>query len=131
VHFTNIPQRMHRPLDDLRSFDELATVTFIVPDVDDDMHDGSVAEGDAWAARRLTPLLRWAATHDTLVIFTWDEGYDEDNSIPTMFVGPMVRPGRYPERIDHLNVLRTLEALFGLAPTGAAARVAPITAIWR
>jgi acid phosphatase len=131
VHFTNIPQRLHRPLDALRSFDDLATVTFVVPNVDDDMHDGSVAEGDAWAAAHLAPLLRWAATHDTLVIFTWDEGYDRDNSIPTMFVGPMVRPGRYPERIDHVRVLRTLEDLYGLAPTGAAAHAAPIVDVWR
>ena len=71
------------------------------------------------------------ATHDTLVVFTWDEGYDLPNSIPTMFVGPMIRAGRYSERIDHFNVLRTLEDLYGLAPTGKAANAAPITDVWR
>jgi len=35
----------------LTSFDDLPTVTFIVPNVDDDMHDGTVREGDAWAPR--------------------------------------------------------------------------------
>ena len=94
----------------------VADVTFIVPDVDDDMHDGTVKEGDDWAAEHLTPLLKWAATHDTLVVFTWDEGFDALNSIPTMFVGPMVRAGRYTERIDHYRVLRTLEDLYGLTP---------------
>jgi acid phosphatase len=131
VHFSNIPQRLHRPLAALRSFAALATVTFVVPDVDHDMHDGSVAQGDAWAARSVAPLLRWAATHDTLVILTWDEGFDRSNSIPTLFAGPMVRSGRYPERIDHYRVLRTLEDLYGLAPTGAAAHAAPIADIWR
>jgi acid phosphatase len=131
VHFTNVPQRLHRPLDALTSFDALATVTFIVPDVDDDMHDGTVRQGDDWAQRRLAPLLKWAAAHDTLVVFTWDEGFDATNSIPTMFVGPMVRAGRYAERIDHYRVLRTLEDMYGLAPTGEAAAVAPITAVWR
>jgi acid phosphatase len=131
THFTNIPQRSHMPLDDLTSFDALPTVTFIVPDVDDDMHDGTVKEADDWAHAHLTPLLKWAAAHDTLVVFTWDEGYDKANSIPTMFVGPMVKPGRYPERIDHFNVLRTLEDLYGLTPTGEAARVAPIADVWR
>jgi hypothetical protein len=43
----------------------------------------------------------------------------------------MVRPGRYAQRVDHLNVLRTLEDMYGLAPTGAAARVAPISDCWR
>jgi phosphatidylinositol-3-phosphatase len=131
THFTNVPQQLHRPLDDLTSFAHLPTITFIVPDVDDDMHDGTVKEGDNWAESHLTPLLKWAATHDTLVVFTWDEGFDAANSIPTMFVGPMVRAGRYPERIDHYRVLRTLEDLYGLTPTGKAATVAPIAGIWR
>jgi acid phosphatase len=131
THFTNVPQALHRPLDDLTSFDALPTVAFIVPDVDDDMHDGTVEAADEWADAHLTPLLKWAATHDTLVIFTWDEGFDANNSIPTMFVGPMVRAGRYTERIDHYRVLRTLEDLFGLAPSGNAATVAPITDVWR
>ncbi len=131
THFTNFPQHLHRPLDDLTSFDALPTVTFIVPDVDDDMHDGTVREADDWAEAHLTPLLKWAATHDTLVVFTWDEGYDRANSIPTMFVGPMIKPGRYPERIDHFNVLRTLEDLYGLPPSGKAARAAPIADVWR
>lgn len=131
THFSNIPQRLHQPLGALTSFDALPTVAFIVPDVDDDMHDGTVKEGDDWAEAHLTPLLRWAAAHDTLVVFTWDEGYDPDNSIPTMFVGPMIRAGRYPERIDHYRVLRTLEDMYGLAPTGKAAQVAPIADVWK
>jgi acid phosphatase len=131
THFTNIPQRLHQPLAALTSFDALPTVSFIVPNVDDDMHDGTTKEGDDWAESHLTPLLQWAATHDTLVIFTWDEGFDRLNSIPTMFVGPMIRAGSYPERIDHYRVLRTLEDLYGLKPTGKAAGVAPITRIWK
>jgi acid phosphatase len=131
THFTNVPQALHRPLDALTSFDALPTVTFVVPDVDDDMHDGTVREGDDWAREHLAPLLAWADAHDTLVVFTWDEGFDARNSIPTMFVGPMVRAGSYTERIDHLRVLRTLEQMYGLAPTGKAAAVAPITDVWR
>jgi acid phosphatase len=60
-----------------------------------------------------------------------DEGYDEANDIPTFFVGPMVKPGRYAERIDHYNVLRTLEDAYRLTPTGNSARVAPITDCWK
>jgi hypothetical protein len=131
THFSNIAQSLHRPLDDLTSFEKLPTVTFIVPDVDDDMHDGTIKEGDDWAEAHLAPLLKWAATHDTLVIFTWDEGFDSRNSIPTIFIGPMVRAGRYTRRIDHFNVLRTIEDMYGLKPTGGAAEVPAITGIWR
>lgn len=131
THFSNVSQQLHRPLTALTSFDALPTVTFIVPDVQNDMHSGTIREGDDWAKKHLGPLLAWAATHDTLVVFTWDEGYDQANSIPTMFVGPMIRAGRYTERIDHYRVLRTLENLYGLKPTGKAATVAPITSIWK
>src|SRR5271156_954945 len=131
VAFSNVPKSASEPLDDLPHYDALPTVAFIIPDVDDDMHDGTIAEGDDWLAKHLTPLLAWAGTHDALVVLTWDEGYDRANSIPTIFYGPMVRPGRYPERIDHYNVLRTLEDIYGLSRTGRAATVAPIADVWK
>lgn len=131
VHFSNVPQSLHHPLKELPAFDQLPTVSFIVPDIDDDMHDGTVREGDDWANTHLAPLMRWAATHNTLVIVTWDEGYDDANSIPTLFIGPMVKAGRYSKRINHLNVLRTVEAMYGLPFSGKAAGVATITNVWR
>lgn len=132
VEFKNVPQQLHRPFKALRSYDrDLATVTFIIPNMIDDMHDAPVATGDAWARTYVDPLVRWAATHDTLLIFTWDEGYDKPNSVPTFFVGPMVKPGRYGGRIDHYTVLRTVEEMYGLPPSGAAARAKAIANVWR
>lgn len=131
VHFSNVPQALHRPFADLHSYDALPALTFVVPNVDDDMHDGTVKMGDDWARVHLDPLVRWARTHDTLVIFTWDEGIEADNDIPTFFVGPMVRSGEYAERIDHYRLLRTLEEMYGLAPTGRAAQAEPIVDCWR
>lgn len=131
VHFSNVPQRLHRPFSDLRSYDGLPTVTFIVPNVDDDMHDGSVAMGDAWARQHLDALVRWAESHDSLVVFTWDEGFGRVNAIPTFFVGPMVRAGTYSEPVDHYRLLRTIEEMYGLRPTGRAASVAPIANCWK
>jgi acid phosphatase len=131
VHFSNVPQTLHHPFSALRSYDSLPTITFIVPDQDDDMHDGTVRQADDWARTHLDPLVRWARTHDTLVIFTWDEGIDDANSIPTFFVGPMVRQDAYAERIDHYRLLRTLEDMYALRPTGRAAAAQPIVNCWR
>ncbi len=130
VAFTNLPASTGRPFRVLPAYSHLPTVSFIVPDVDDDMHDGTIAQGDTWLKHHVEGLVGWAAAHDTLLILTWDEGYDRDNTIPTILLGPMVRPGRYGKRIDHYNVLRTIEDMYGLAPTGAAARVAPLDC-WR
>jgi phosphatidylinositol-3-phosphatase len=131
VHFSNVPPSLNLRLSDLPPYARLPTVAFVIPNLDDDMHDGTIEEGDDWLGRRLGPLIAWSQEHDTLVVLTWDEGYDDANDIPTLFLGPMVRPARYAERIDHFRVLRTLEDAYHLAPTGNAARVAPITDCWR
>ena len=131
VEFANVPQAFHRPFAALPSYDRLPTVTFIVPNLTNDMHDAPVPVGDAWARTVLAPLFRWADAHDTLVIVTWDEGYDDANSTPTFFYGPMVRAGRSAERIDHYRVLRTVEDMYGLTPSGHAAQARPIANVWR
>ncbi|MBD5636045.1 MAG: acid phosphatase [Candidatus Eremiobacteraeota bacterium] len=132
VAFDNVPKADSLPFDALpRSYDALPTVSILIPDVDDDMHDGTIDAGDTWLEKHVRPLLAWADAHDTLVILTWDEGYDAHNTIPTIFYGPMVKPGRYSERVDHFNTLRTLEDMYGLQRTGAAAHAAPIADCWK
>ncbi|HMD02624.1 MAG TPA: alkaline phosphatase family protein [Candidatus Baltobacteraceae bacterium] len=131
VHFSNVPASANLPLAQLPAPSALPTVAIIVPDLDDDMHDGTVKEGDDWLVRHLAGLLSWAGKNDTLVIVTWDEGFDRSNTIPTIFAGPMVKAGRYGEHVTHYRVLRTIEDLLGLAPSGRAADVAPIADVWR
>lgn len=130
--FANVPARDAVPFSALRSYDTLPDVAFVIPDLDHDMHDGSIARGDAWARAHLAPLIAWARTHDTLVVITWDESSAPlSNHIPTLFVGPMVRPGRYGEVISHDRVLRTIEDLFGLAHAGSSATAQPIVDCWK
>jgi len=131
VHFSNVPASENLPFSAFPAFDKLPTVAFVIPDVEDDMHDGSIAEGDAWLAKQLGPMIAWAATHNGLVVLTWDEGYDPENSIPMIFYGSMVRPGRYSEPVDHYRVLRTLEDLYRLPHAGLSGGVTPITDCWR
>jgi acid phosphatase len=131
VQFSNVPARDNRPLGALRSFDTLPDVAYVIPNIDDDMHDGTVAQGDAWLRTHIGPLVHWAASHDALLVVTWDEGFDPANHIVTLFAGPMVRPGTYGEHVTHFRVLRTIETLEGLQPTGKAADVAPIEDCWR
>jgi len=130
VAFSNVPPVDAKSFVALPAYNLLPTVAFVIPDVDDDMHDGTIAAGDQWLRSHLASLVAWADSHDSLVVLTWDEGYDAADSIPTMFYGPMVKPGRYAERIDHYNVLRTLEDAYRLRPTGEAAKVAPVDC-WR
>lgn len=131
THFTNVPATLAVPFSTLRSYDSLPSVAFLIPNLLDDMHSASIERGDAWLKTHVDPLVRWAAKHDTLIVLTWDESdTPSGNHIPTIFVGPMVKPGRYDEAVDHYRVLRTVEELFALPHAGAAGAVAPITDIW-
>ncbi|MFN0280381.1 MAG: alkaline phosphatase family protein [Kineosporiaceae bacterium] len=110
----------------------LPTVSFVVPDLCHDTHDCPVRQGDAWLRDTLDGYVTWAATHNSLLVITYDEDDSKTpgNHIPTHFVGPMVRPGRYDTLGNHYTLLRTVESLYGLPPIGRAAGQAPLTQIW-
>jgi hypothetical protein len=102
-----------------------------VPNQLNDMHDGSIAQGDAWVSNNLSAYYQWAQTHNSLLIVTFDEDDSSaSNQIFTLFVGPMVAAGQYSNRINHFNVLRTIEDMYGLTHAGAAASATPITVGW-
>ncbi|HEY3919350.1 MAG TPA: alkaline phosphatase family protein [Stellaceae bacterium] len=113
------------------NFADLPTVAFVVPDLDDDMHDGTIEQGNDWAEKHLAAYTQWARTHNSLLIVTFDEDDDgAQNRIPTIIVGAHVTPGRYPQRINHYTVLRTILAMYGLPPLANSVGQTPITGIW-
>jgi len=110
----------------------LPTVSFVIPDLQHDMHDGTVRQADDWLRANLGGYVQWARSHDSVLLVTWDEDDDTPaNRIPTLIVGAHVRPGVYTEAVDHYRLLRTIEALYGLPTAGQSARRAPITDIWQ
>ena len=130
--FSNVPDSEILPFSALPPYAKLPTVSFIIPNLLDDMHSASVSRGDAWLRTHAGPLISWAMQHDTLVIITWDESDDAvDNHIPTIFIGPMVKQGRSADPISHYNVLRTIEQMYGLQYAGRSAQAAPIAGIWK
>ena len=132
VNFPNVPSNLNRPYSSFPSdFSQLPDLCFVVPNVDNDMHDGTIAQADTWLQSNFDSYVQWAKSHNSLFILTFDEDDDsQHNQIATMFVGAMVRPGQYSERIGHYNVLRTLLDMFGLAPMGNAVSAQPITDVW-
>ncbi|MEV7026015.1 alkaline phosphatase family protein [Kitasatospora sp. NPDC093558] len=133
VDFAALPAAVNQPFSAFPGdYAALPALSFVVPNLAHDMHDGSVRDGDAWLRDHLGGYADWARGHNSLLVVTWDEDdNDQGNRIPTLVVGPQVTPGSYDERIDHYRLLRTLEDAFGLPPSGAAAGAAPIGDIWR
>jgi acid phosphatase len=124
----------------------LPTVAFVIPDQDHDMHNGTVQDsvpaGDRWLAQNLDRYYRWAKTHNSLLIVTWDENDNvtnylgltdpavvengspqrrvAQNRIATIISGAHIKPGFVePTAATHVTLLRTIEAMYGLARSGA------------
>ena len=103
------------------------------------MHDGSVRDGDRWLQTYMDGYAQWARSHNSLLIVTWDEdavdGQAKDQWIATVLVGANLKPGRYDERLNHYNLLRMVEDMYGLPYcTNADKTATPITdvfAAWR
>ncbi len=133
----SVPAGENRPWSDFPSdFEGLPTVSYVIPNQLHDMHDGKdpqrIKDGDTWLETHLEPYVRWAHAHNSLLIVTWDEDDGKsDNHIPTILVGPMVRPGRYGKKVDHYTLLRTILDMYGARPIGLTQHTMPIRSIWK
>jgi phosphatidylinositol-3-phosphatase len=122
-------QAMVTTLDSRRS----PAFVWITPDLVHDMHDGSVAEGDAWLRANLPNVLSspWFADHGTVVI-TMDENDAESSGsccgsaaggrVPMIVISANARGrGAIATPGDHYSTLRTTEEAFGLHVLGNSA----------
>jgi acid phosphatase len=131
TNFTNVPASASQPMAAFTGDGSLPTVSFVVPSLDNDMHDGSIAAADNWLAARLSGYANWAKANNSLLIVTWDEDDDHaDNHIATIFYGAGIRPGSYDTPINHYSVLSTIQEIYGLPKTGQAANTPAIAGIW-
>ena len=134
TNFSNVPGSDSLPFTSFpssASFSSLPTVSWVIPNLLDDMHDGTIAEGDTWLQNNINSYAQWAKSHNSLLIVTWDEDdSSQANQIPTIFYGANLTPGTYSNKINHFSVLRTIEDMYGLPYAGAAASATSITNVW-
>jgi phosphatidylinositol-3-phosphatase len=134
VDFTNVPGAVNRVYHGL-PVTPMPAVSWVTPNLCNDMHDCSASRGDAWLSANLPPIIAWNAHHDGVLIVTWDEAEpdaDGTNHIPTVLVGPMLKAGFIDRRpVDHYAVLRTIEASFGLPCIASECQSSVLEGIWR
>ncbi len=134
--FQNVPAAVNLPFSAFPSsaWDSLPTVSFVVPDLDNDMHDGSVARGDLWLRDNLDAYAQWAPRHNSLLVVTFDEGTGrvDPAAVPigTILLGAQVRRGRFDVPVTHYSLLRMVEELYGLPPMGKEGNAPRIDGIW-
>jgi acid phosphatase len=133
VNFTNVPAAANQSFATFGpDYATLPTVSIVVPNLCNDMHDCGVRTGDTWIKNKLDGFVQWAQTHNSLLVLTWDEAEDAspNNQIPLIFAGPMIKAGQYNEPVNHYHLLRTLEDIYHLTPTGQAGNNSAITDVW-
>jgi phosphatidylinositol-3-phosphatase len=120
----------------------LPAFSFITPNLLDDMHDGTIADGVTRLANNLPTILNSAAYQggSTAVFITWDEGSGgstvescatntSDNScrVPMIVISPSTPAGATSATLfNHYSLLGTTEQLLGLAKLGQAASQATL-----
>jgi hypothetical protein len=109
-------------------FAGLPSVSIVVPNNDDNMHDGTILQGDTWLQTNLGTYASWAKDNNSLLVVTFDEDNSASrNRIPTLFYGANVVAGATVNGTWTLhNLLRTVEAANGTAHAAAANDVRPI-----
>jgi phosphatidylinositol-3-phosphatase len=121
ISFTDIstsPPRC-RNITDFTHFDPAtADFEFIAPNLCNDMHDCSVATGDAFLRNFVPAILSSPAWQQGGVLFiTWDEGEGlfSSNQVATLVISRAVPKGFQSDVAhDHYSLLRTIEDAWGL-----------------
>jgi hypothetical protein len=92
------------------------TYAFITPNMIDDMHDGSVAQGDAWLAREVPKILGSDAfNHGGVLFLTWDEGSHNADDPPMIVISPNARRGLVSQTpFTASSYLKTVQKILGL-----------------
>jgi hypothetical protein len=102
-----------------------AKFTFVTPNLIDDMHDGTVQQGDTWLSTFVPSVLSSSQYQagKTAVFITWDEDDGTSgNHVATLVIAPSVTPGtQSATSFNHYSLLRTTEEGLGLALLGNAA----------
>jgi phosphatidylinositol-3-phosphatase len=97
-----------------------ARFTFVTPNLIDDMHDGTVAQGDTWLSGFLPKVLSSSQYQAgrTAVFITWDEDDGSSgNRVATLVIAPSVVPGTVASAaFNHYSLLRSTEEMLGVSP---------------
>jgi len=121
ISFTNISRSLIQcsRITRLSAFSPTAAnFELIVPNLTNDMHDGSVAQGDAFLRSFVPRITGRASFANSLLVITWDEGSTSlggGGRVATIVISPREK-GRYQSATahNHYSLVRTIENAWGL-----------------
>lgn len=105
---------------DLASAATTPNYVWITPNLIDDMHDGTISQGDTWLSQNIPTILNSPAwtTQNSLLMIVWDEDdSSENNQVPMLVLQKSPTAGfRSSVSHSHYSMLSTIEQSWGLAP---------------
>ena len=114
------------------SSNNLPDFSFIIPNVLDDAHDGSLAGADQWLSANIDPLIKSSSFQSgTVLIIVFDESEDSDlahsgGQVSFIIAGPQIKSGyRSSTFYQHQSTLRLVLSTLGVKSFPGAADSAP------
>lgn len=113
-------------------YTQLPNVSFVIPTQLNDMHDGTITQGDTWLNNNLNGYIQWCKTHNSLFILTFDEDNGSSgNKIATILVGQSILPNvTSSQLVNHYNILATLQDMNRLSRIANSVGVSALTGIY-
>lgn len=117
-------------------FTLLPTVCFVVPNVQNDMHNGTnsvaITTGDNWVSANMNSYIQWAKKNNSLFILTFDENDNSgSNQVLTILTGQNIVPGIFTTGINHYSILHTIEKMYEVPLIGDSVNNPPIDLSWK
>ncbi len=120
-----------------RTNGRLPDFSFIVPNIYDDAHNGSLAQADYWLKTNIAPLIASPEfQQDGLLVIVFDESYDTDTAyggghVAMVVIGPKVNKNfKTANHYQHQNTLRMVSEALGLTSFPGAAASASDMGVW-
>jgi acid phosphatase len=111
-----------------RANNTLPNFSFIVPNLLNDAHDGSLSTADSWLKTNIAPLIASATFQkDGILIIVFDESAGSDTQhggghVAAVVIGPKVKTGSKSTTLyQHQNMLKTVMKALGLSSFPGAA----------
>ncbi len=103
-----------------------ASFTFVTPNGIDDMHDGTIAQGDSFLSNYVPALMNMPQyqSGNTVIFIVWDEDSSCSgctNQVPLIVISPYTHGVKDGTAYTHYSLLKTTEQLLGLPELGNAA----------
>ena len=111
---------------------QLPNFSYIVPNMNNDAHNGTLGTADTWLKNNIAPILASSTfQQDGLMIIVFDEAATADAShgggqVAMLVIGPQVKPGYQSTTFyQHQSTLRLIEQALGMSSFLGAAASAP------